>query len=154
MVWYIILRIYNGLSVTKIWCKYLVANPQILTKQKKKGFCNILEGNIFISKWMKQQKYFMLLCTTLKVSVFGVILVQMLENAEEKNSKYRHLSSSHGYSSLISWAYQNPWTLDASIGRWILDAGPWTLDAELWTLGNGRLTINWSLDSELWTLKL
>ena len=42
---------------------------------------------------------------------------QMLENAEEKNSKYRHLSSSHGYSSLISWAYQNPWTLDASIGR-------------------------------------
>ena len=33
------------------------------------------------------------------------------------------------------WAYRNPWTLDTSIGRSTLDAGPWTLDATLWMLG-------------------
>ena len=52
-------------------------------------------------------------------------------------------------------AYRNSWTLDASVGRWTLDAGLWMLDcgcwtpdAGLWTLDSGR----WTLDAGCWTL--
>ena len=54
-----------------------------------------------------------------------------------------------------SGSYRNPWTLDARVGRWTLDAGLWTLDcgqltvdAGLWTLDAGL----WTLDSGHWTL--
>ena len=59
-------------------------------------------------------------------------------------------------------AYRNSWTLDASVGRWALDAGLWmldcgcwTLDAGLWTLDSGRWTLDagrWTLDAGRWTL--
>ena len=45
-------------------------------------------------------------------------------------------------------AYRNPWTLDARVGRWTLDAGLWTVDAGFWTLDAGP----WTLDAGLWTL--
>ena len=54
-----------------------------------------------------------------------------------------------------SGSYRNPWTLDARVGRWTVDAGLWTLDcgqltvdAGLWTLDAGL----WTLDSGHWTL--
>ena len=34
-------------------------------------------------------------------------------------------------------AYQNSWTLDASVGRLALDAGFWTQDTGRWTLDAG-----------------
>ena len=45
-------------------------------------------------------------------------------------------------------AYRNSWTLDASFGRWTLDAVHWMLDHGLWTLNSGL----WMLDSGCWTL--
>ena len=47
-------------------------------------------------------------------------------------------------------AYQNFWTLDASVGRWALDVHSerWTLDAILWTLDSG----SWMLHFGLWAL--
>ena len=47
-------------------------------------------------------------------------------------------------------ANRNSWTLDAGVGRWILDSGRWTLDAGLWALDSGRWI--WTLDSGCWTL--
>ena len=62
----------------------------------------------------------------------------------------------------IYMAYQNPWTLDARVGRWTLYAGLWTLDSgrrtldsRLWTLDAGLQTLDsghWTLDAGLWTL--
>ena len=37
--------------------------------------------------------------------------------------------------------YRNFWTLDASVGRWTLEAGFWTLEASLWTLSFGHWTL-------------
>ena len=64
-------------------------------------------------------------------------------------------------------AYQNSWTQDASVERWvldarhqivdherwILDAGPWALDSGRWTLDAGSWTLDfgrWALDAESW----
>ena len=44
--------------------------------------------------------------------------------------------------------YRNLWILDASVGRWTLDAGLWILDSGRWTLDAGL----WTLDATLWTL--
>ena len=54
-------------------------------------------------------------------------------------------------------SYRNFWTLNASVGRWTLDAGFWTLhlDAGLWTFDSGCWSLDagpWSLDVGSWTL--
>ena len=49
---------------------------------------------------------------------------------------------------LFARAYRNSWTLDARVGRWMLDAGSRTLDA-------GPLMVDsqcWTLDATIWTL--
>ena len=48
------------------------------------------------------------------------------------------------------WEHWNCWLLDASIGRWTLDAGPWILDAGVFPLDSGLQT----LCSGHWTLLL
>ena len=45
-------------------------------------------------------------------------------------------------------AFRYSCTLDARVGRWILDSGCSTLDAGLWTLDPGC----WTVDAGLWTL--
>ena len=57
-----------------------------------------------------------------------------------------NFSFKRGQFPLIIPAYRNSWTLDASFGRWTLDAGPWTMDPEFWTL-DARL---WMLDPGCW----
>ena len=47
-------------------------------------------------------------------------------------------------------AYRNSWALDASVGRWTLDAGLWMLDSGRWTLDSEPWT--WTLDAERWML--
>ena len=37
--------------------------------------------------------------------------------------------------------YWSSWTLDASVGRWTMNAGRWTLDTGLWTLNGGLRTL-------------
>ena len=63
---------------------------------------------------------------------------------------------------LFARAYRNSWTLDARVGRWMLDAGSRTLDAGLWTLDSGHWTLDgglsmldvgrYYLDAGLWAL--
>ena len=71
---------------------------------------------------------------------FFCILINVITKRISLSFSLSHCSKNEvfheGYNTPFGyWAYQNSWTVDASVGRWTLDAGRWMLHFERWALG-------------------
>ena len=77
---------------------------------------------------LNQSKYYMnknqFIKTQLKIKIILITLVPL------KQQMY------------LLTAYRNPWTLDARVERWTLNAVLWTLETGRWTLGSGLWTLH------------
>ena len=94
-----------------------------------------------------------IICSCFYFLNFGETRILHIKHLARQSSKIVKYSLIKKSTSIL--AYRNSWTLDASVRRWTLDAGPWILDSGRWTLDAGIWTLKserWNLDAGTWTL--